>query len=105
VAQSFNVFCAQLAKFAVPGTNSGRSDVVLSRDVIDRGRARFAQDFHYLTFSEFHFPHGYLKRCLAVVGKNGKRQVMVPDAAQQRFVNDANVCATSVAARKPSPES
>jgi hypothetical protein len=92
-----------LAKFSVPGVNSGRRDVVLSRDVIDRGRARFAQDFHYLTFSEFHFPHSYLKRCMAVVGKNGKRQVMVLDTAQQRIVNDASVCATSIAARKPSP--
>ena len=72
MAHSFDVFSAQLPKFAVPGINSGRGDVVLSRDVIDGRQPRFAQDFYNLTFGKIHFLHNYRKGWLAVVGKSGK---------------------------------
>jgi hypothetical protein len=72
MAQSFNVFSAQLPKFAVPGINSGLGDIVLFRNVIDGRQPRFAQDFYDLTFGKIHFLHSYRKGPLAVVGKFGK---------------------------------
>jgi hypothetical protein len=72
MAQSFDVFGAHSAKFAVPGINSGLGDIVFSRDVIDGRQPRFAQDFYDLTFGKIHFLHSYRNGGLAVVGKFGK---------------------------------
>ena len=66
MAQSFNVFSTQFAKFAAPGRNSGLGDFVLSRDVTDRRQPRFAQNFYDLTFRKIYFLHGYRKGWLAV---------------------------------------
>ena len=78
MAQSFDLFSAQSAKFAVPGINRGLGDVVPSRDVIDGGQPRFAQDLYYLTFRKIHFLHNYREGPLAVGGKIGKYPCMVP---------------------------
>ena len=79
VTQSFDLISAQSAEFAVPGINRGLGDVVPSRDVIDGGQARFAQDLYYLAFRKIHFLHGYREGPLAVGGKIGRYLCMVPD--------------------------
>jgi hypothetical protein len=87
MAHPFNVGGAQFAKFGTPGTNSGHGDVVVSRDIVDRVRPRFAQDFYYLTFRKLHCFHGELlvtsnatmfRRCAA-------RQTRCIEWAEDRF--------------------
>lgn len=78
MAQSFDIFGAQFAKFAAPSADSGFGYVVLSRGVHDRRQARFAQDFDDLTFRKIVFLHGYRKGRLALGRKLENPCAMLP---------------------------